>query len=322
MQQLWIDEKVYKSDISSCGLAMYCALKSLLFNDEIKEICTTYEILAYQLTRNINCSRRFYENLKQGYDELFDFGIINRIASRSKYDVIGCKNLFLSNKDDRFTIITYEELLKIFQIKNTNNFLLLRYFIFLIGTISSTIEVYLPSGKHKTRVIGNLTIEYISEVSGISERSIIEYNKILENNGLIYIYRHNDFILKQETGELSRLINIYGRLDDKEYIDIYASNQKSYKKSYKYVENNIKKANYKRRLAQMYNQICKGNDSKYLPEDIKEIYSYVLQENKKYENTYKKTGNETCLEKIRDTDVFQKYEYLKEIKQKSTRLKT
>ena len=312
MQQLWIDEKIYKSNISSYGLAVYCALKSLLFNDEIKELCTTYEILAYKLTRNINCSRRFYENLKQGYNELFDLGIINRITSRSKYDVIDCKNLFISNKNEHFTIITYDELLKIFKIKDTNNFLLLRYFIFLIGTISSTIEVFLPSGEYKTRVVGNLTIEYISKISGISERSIIEYNKILESNGLIYIYRHNDFILKQDTGELSRLINVYGRVEDKEYIDTYALNQKSYKNSYRHIENNIKKANKKRRLAQMYIQICKNNDSKYSQEDIQEIYNYVLQENFKYQKMYEKNNDESCLEKIRDTVIFRKYEYLKE----------
>lgn len=312
MQQLWIDEKIYKSNLSSYGLAAYCAIKSLLFNDERKEICTTYEILAYQITKNIKCSRRFYENFKNGYEELFEVGIIKKIDSRNKYDVIDCNNLFLLNENDYFTIITYEELLKIFQIKDVNNFLLLKYFIFLIGTISSTIEVYLPSGKHKTRVLGTLTIEYISKLSGISERSIIEYNKILESNGLIYIYRHNDFILQKDTGELSRLINIYGRLEDKEYIDTFAANQKSYKSSYKYIENNIKKANQKRRLAQMYNQISKGNDSKYSIEDIKEIYLYILHENKKYENTYKKTGDVTCLEKIRNIKVFQKYDYLKE----------
>lgn len=312
LQQLWIDEKIYKSNLSSYGLAAYCAIKSLLFNDERKEICTTYEILAYQITKNIKCSRRFYENFKNGYEELFEVGIIKKIDSRNKYDVIDCNNLFLLNENDYFTIITYEELLKIFQIKDVNNFLLLKYFIFLIGTISSTIEVYLPSGKHKTRVLGTLTIEYISKLSGISERSIIEYNKILESNGLIYIYRHNDFILQKDTGELSRLINIYGRLEDKEYIDTFAANQKSYKSSYKYIENNIKKANQKRRLAQMYNQISKGNDSKYSIEDIKEIYLYILHENKKYENTYKKTGDVTCLEKIRNIKVFQKYDYLKE----------
>lgn len=310
MQQLWIDEKVYKSDITPYGLAMYCALKSLLFNDEITEICTTYEILTYQLTRNIHCTRRFYENLRQGYNELFDLNIVNLIDSRSKYDVIDCSDMFMLDANDRFTIITYEELLKIFEIKDTNNFLLLRYFIFLIGTISSTIDVYLPNGIHKTRVIGNLTIEYISDLSGISERTIIEYNKILENNNLIYIYRQNDFVLNTNTKELSRMINVYGRLEDKVYIDTFALNQKSYNNSYKYIENNINVANHKRKLAQMYNQLLKGNDEKYSQEDIQEIYSYVITENEKYKNIHKKTGDNIYLEKIRKMDVFKKYNYI------------
>lgn len=309
--QLWLSEKIYKSDkISIYGLAAYCAIKTLLPNEEIKEICITNELLAYQLTKSLNCSRDFYSNLQTGYTELLSNGLIRQTDSKGKHSIIDCSDLFITEDNEYFTIITYDELLTIFQQKTTNTLLLLKYFIYLIGTISSTIDVYIDAVQHKCRVVGNLTIDYISKLSGISERSIIEYNKILESIGLIYIYRHNDFLINKDNGEIKRLPNIYGRPCDKDYIDAFAINQQKHKESYRYVENNIVKANAKRRLAQMYIQICKNNDSKYSEEDIKQVYAYVMQENHKYEATYKKNNDESCLEKIRDVRVFDKYGFI------------
>lgn len=309
--QLWLSEKIYKSDkLSIYGLATYCAIKTLLPNEYVKEICTSCEILAYQLTKSLDYSRRFYTGLKTGYDELIDQGIIKRVKSKGKFDIIDCSDLFITEEGEYFTIVTYEEILTICQLKDVNTLLLLKYFVFLIGTISSTIDVYIDAYQHKCRVVGNLTIEYISQLSGISERSIIDYNKILESIGLIYIYRQNDFMINKDSGEISRLPNVYGRPEDQVYIDAFAVSQRKYKDSYKYVENNIRKANAKRRLAQMYNQICKNKDSKYSKEDILQVYAYVLEENHKYEATYKKNNDESCLKKIRDIRVFDKYNFI------------
>lgn len=309
--QLWLSEKIYKSDkISVYGLAVYCAVKTLLPNEEIKEICITNELLAYQLTKSLNCSRDFYSNLQTGYTELISNGFIKQTDSKGKYNVIDCSGLFITEDNEYFTIITYNELLTIFQQKTVNNFLLLKYFIYLIGTISSTIDVYIDAVQHKCRVVGNLTMDYISKLSGISERSIIEYNKTLESIGLLYIYRQNDFLINKDNGEIKRLPNIYGRPCDKDYIDAFATNQQKYKESYRYLENNIERANIKRRLAQMYVQICRNNDSKYSEEDIKQVYAYVLKENQKYEATYKNNNDESCLKKIRDIRVFDKYGFV------------
>lgn len=309
--QLWLSEKIYKSDkISNYGLGVYCAIKTLLPNEEIKTICITTDILAYQLKKNIHYSRRFRENIKMGYKELLEQNVIKKIDFNGKHDVIDCSNLFITKEDEYFTIIKYQELLKLFELKNIDNFLLLKYFIYLISTISSSIDVYIDPYQHKSRVVGNLPIDYISQISRITQKSIVEYNKILENIGLIYIYRQNDFIINKDTGEITRLTNIYGRPEDKIYIDTFAINQQKYKDSYRYVENNIKKANDKRRFAQIYNQIYKNNDSKYSQEEIQQVYEYVLQENHKYEALYKKNNDETYLEKIRDVQIFNKYNFL------------
>ena len=38
-------------------------------------------------------------------------------------------------------------------------------------------------------------IDYLAEKAGISKRSEIEYNKILEKEKLLYIHRQNDFVI-------------------------------------------------------------------------------------------------------------------------------
>ena len=199
---------------------------------------------------------------------------------------------------------------QIFKIKNINNFTLLRYFIFIIGTINWNITVYLPNGEYKNGVVGNFTIDYLAEKAGISKRSAIEYNKILEKEKLLYIHRQNDFVI-DDKNNIKSLSNIYGRYCDMEYIDTFAKNQQKHYESYRYLENNNKKANNKRRLAQMYKQLLKGRGEKYTEYEIKEIYNYVIEQNQKYERMYEKNKCEDYLDNIRDTDIFDKYEFIK-----------
>lgn len=302
---------MYKdSAISVYGLATYCSIKSLLFTEEQKKICTTLDILAYQLTQDLHYPRRFIENISTGYQELLDQHIITEIDKKGKYSAIDCSKLYLNAENNYFTIITYEEIVKIFQIKSANNFVLLKYFIFLMSTISSSIDVWLDAFQHKNRVVGNLTISTLSKLSGISERSIKDYNKILEDNELIYVYRPNDILIHEDSRQIKRMVNIYGRPEDKVYIDKFGLDRKKYEKSYKYVKNNIEVANTKRRLAQMYIQIKRGNDQKYSKKDIQDVFCYVVEENTKYEKLYDTKNDDRYLDKVRDTDVFLKYDFL------------
>lgn len=96
-----------------------------------------------------------------------------------------------------------------------------------------------------------------------------------------------------------------------EYVEAFANNQKEYKKSYRYIKNNQEITNNKRRLAQMYQQLLKGKREKYTEKQITDIYKYVISENQKYERMYEKNKCEEYLDKIRDVDIFEKYEFIK-----------
>lgn len=308
---LLIPEKlIFDNTFSNYSLAVYCVLRTLSQPTRLPIQCVTQEQLEFYLTGQLSNRRRMSDYIKCGINELVENHIIEKNDIVQKHFILDCTNLCTNESQEHFAIITFEEVKKIFNVGNTNNFLLLKYFCSLIWTISSKITVYLENGEYKNRVVGNFTIDYLSELSGIGVRTIIEYNKILEEIGLIYIYRQKDFVLDKENN-IKRLNNIYGRASDIEYINTFAKNQQKYYESYRYLENNNKKANTKRRLAQMYQQLLKGGGKDYTEKDITDIYNYVIEENQKYERMYEKNKCEDYLDKIRNTDIFDKYEFLK-----------
>lgn len=307
---IFIPERLITNrEFSNYSLAAYCILHTLSQPTQMPIQCITHYQIEFYLTGKISNRRLMSDYIKCGINELIENHIVEKINEQQKHYILDCSNLRINTNKEHFTIITFGEVQKIFQVENINNFLLLRYFISLMWTISSKITVYLPNGEFKNRVVGNFTIDYLSELSGMGVRTIIEYNKILEEIGLIYIYRQNDFVIDKENN-IKRLNNIYGRASDIEYITTFANNQQKHYESYRYVENNNKKANTKRKLAQMYQQILKGNDKKYSNAEIISVYKYVVSENEKYERMYDKNQYEGYLDKIRDTDVFEKYDFI------------
>lgn len=296
---------------SNYSIAVYSVLKMITSTTGMEKQCITPYQIAYLLTGNEVQSKHTLNYIKCGLDELIKENVILKTNEIQKHYLLDCSNLWIDTERDKFTIITFQEVEEIFKIENTNNFLLLKYFVFLIGTINSKIDIWIDAYQHKNRVVGTLTIDKISELSGISVRSIIEYNKILEQRELIYIHRQNDFVIDSKNN-IKQLPNVYGRPCDKLYIDSFAENQKKYHDSYRYVEMTMVSVNNNRRLAQMYQQIIKGNDKKYSKEEILDIYNYVISENKKYERMYEKNGYEDYLDKIRDTEIFEKYDFIKE----------
>lgn len=303
---------LHSSAFSNYEIAAYCFLKTVVTVTYTTEHCISYSQASYYLTGSTKYSKRFPVYIKNGIDALIQKEVVRKIESSKSEYIIDCSSLWDDTKDTSFVIIDFYEIRKIFQITDCNSFQLLRYFLVLIGTISSSIDVWIDSLDHKSRVVGNMTIEYISDLSGISPRTIKEYNRILENNQLLYIFRQDDFLLSADDKNISRMANVYGRPDDKLYIDSYANSQKKEKKSYKWINSEVENANRKRKLAQMYNQIAKGKGQKYSLEEIQQVYDYIHSENSKYRDMYKENKYEEYLTKQRDETVFEKFNLKKE----------
>lgn len=295
------------TNISEYGLLVYCVLQKYAFK-ESEKICVTLQQIIFSIIGSVPERRsRIYENIIQGLEELKNSNIIKTDGVVQKHYILDVSDMIVNTSKGNFTIVYWDEIKRVFEIDGVNNFILLKYFISVASTISSSIEVVLPSGMSKNRVVGNYTIEYLSKITKISVRAVIDYNKLLESKELIYIYRHDDFLLVN--GEIRQLANVYGRFSDREYVDIYGLRISQMDGGYKKSNADID-SNKKRRLAQIYTQIYKYHKTNYTKEQIIEVYNYIIKENKRYEKLYDDSKFDGYLDKIRDVDVFKDFDFI------------
>ncbi len=227
--------------------------------------------------------------------------------SKDSY-ILNYNSLNVDTTKEKYTVLEIDDMRKIMESLYKSKLQLFRYYIYLMDSINSKITVYLESGEFKNNVIGHQTQEYLSSVSGLSTRTIIRYNSILEELCVIYVSRADDFSVNDK-GEISQLPNVYGRYTDKDYIKKYSNDYKHYKVGHKQVHEKKLEANDNRKLAQEYNWLCKGYE--YPDEEIIKIYRYIIKNNKKYEALYDKEGYDEYLDKIKDLEVFDNYDFLK-----------
>jgi hypothetical protein len=115
---------------------------------------------------------------------------------------------FQKKRTSLFTTVSFSEVKKI--IDNTKNPTLLKYFILLMLT-----RRY--DKKYSKRIVSTLTNPYFAKMCNVSNQTISNYNKTLENLGLIYIHRI------QVNGV--KIKNYYGRKCDEKFIRCYTSLQ-------------------------------------------------------------------------------------------------
>ena len=221
----------------------------------------------------------------------------------------------MENEDTYYTIIKDNEVHTIMNINSKiDKFKLLRYFIICMKTICRTTGVYKDCGT-KQNFVGFMTQEYLCSLIGISHdtnsKLIQTYNSVLEENKLLYIYRHTEMKRDKKTGQIKSFANHYGRYEDKDDIEIFALN---YEKTCGVEEEIVQsdKSNQRRRLSSQYNNLCYDFDryvDAYSDEELIEIYKYIHFKNDEIEKELEtaKEGTEyydRLLDKLKDEDLF------------------
>lgn len=303
---------VENKNLTNDGLTVYVALKKLM-NKEEKEYYISHNMIAFTLFGNTNFNRYFLNHIKYGLQNLIDMELVKVNATIGKNEfVLDLSKLFfeIDNVDETknyFIKIHSNEVHKIMQ-SNKDKFNLLKCFIHTISSIDYGAKVYVDIS-YKNVEVGYMTQEYLGSLCGLNQVDYYKYSVELENLGVLYIRRSDDFYLDGDIPK--RLANCYGRPSDKNLINLYSTKYSEMKDSVDFKcnkEMTTKKANHKKSLAMKFNEMLKGKD--YTKEEILDIYNYVLAENKKYTALYNKHEDENYLEKIRDVDVFRKYDFI------------
>lgn len=305
---LWIPtELITNTDISSYTIATYAVLQAIhqKLGDDI--ICVSPTHLCHYVFQTPALPKSLISKFKLGLDDLIEKQYIKKINSASNIYIVDCTKLNLDYKTQPFAIIKLWELRKLFQLEaDCNVFELFRYFVNFAGSISNKLSFGPDEYSRKTRIVGNMTFNWLSKRSGLAERTIYRYNDILENAELIYIEKSQALQVGHDSnGDMivSTIPYYYGRFVDKEYVKQFASQQNA-------VGNIIKLSddvNKKRSLAQKYQMLRQNKENNFDRYEIADIYRYIVSRNAVVMKTYKKKGDESVLKKMSDLSVFEKY---------------
>lgn len=304
--------------LSSNAIAAYTALR-MIQNLNTNRYYANIKLLTFQLTDNITFSRKYMERLSDGLNELIIKKYIEVVTNNADKDyILDIRKLIIDNNSDGskdknyFVIIESDEIHKIMNLDSRlDKFSVLRYFMCMLSTVNYSATYYDVMGKEYYNFVGFMTNDYIGSLCGVTSYTTYDkYNHLLEDNELIYIFRHS-VMLRDEKGQLKNLPNHYGRFKDKELIIGYAVNRENFELGEDAVD---KRANESRSLMQKYYCMVKYG-TEYPEKETKRIHRYVHYRNQQNEKQYQQAiekgySGEEFLEKIVPEDIFQKYDYL------------
>nr|WP_242976795.1 hypothetical protein [Clostridium sp. 3-3] len=307
-KKVFLPEKISRSStLNDYELLAFCYLKVLMPLTEMDQYHINIDSLLFAIYHDDKVGLKIRKKIYLAINSLLEKGYITgNISSRDSY-ILNFNSLNVDTTKEKYTVLEIDDMRKIMESQYKSKLQLFRYYIYLMDSINSKITVFLEGGKSKNNVVGHQTQEYLSSITGLSTRTIIRYNTMLEELCVIYVSRADDFTVNDK-GEISQLPNVYGRYTDKDYIKKYSKDYSQYMSGHRQVQVKKQEANDNRKLAQKYHWLCKGH--KYPDDEIIKIYNYILQSNKKYEALYDKEGYEDYLNKIKDLSVFDNYDFL------------
>lgn len=309
---------INNNELSSNAIAAYTALR-MIQNLSTNKYYVNIKLLAFQLTDDIILSRKYMDRLFDGLNELIIKKYIMVVANNADKDyILDIGNLIIDNCSDEnkdkafFVVIESEEIHKIMNLDSRlDKFSILRYFMCMISTINYNATYYDVMGNIFNNFVGFMTNDYIGSLCGVTSYTTYDkYNHMLEENELIYIFRHS-VLVRDEKGQLKNLPNHYGRYKDKELIIGYSVNRENFELGEETID---KRANESRSLMQKYYCMVKYG-TEYPEKETKRIHRYVHYRNQQNEKNYKQAvekgySGDEFLEKIVPEDIFYKYEYL------------
>lgn len=273
--------------LSHEAFCLLVALNGLVYKNG-SNYCMSYNSIEYYLFGRRGTSRE-REKVINGIKNLISLGYISIVERFSSYEAVYDVTKVITDINKEYYVsITKDELHKIMNIKTQKDkYRIFRFFVFLIGTFNS---------KNKSKV-GFLTQEYMSKEFGINIDTFREYNKILEENKLIYVIRHTgDFKKSTDLNGITNIrgvSNTYSRYVDRKLCEEYAQSVKSNKN---YTSRKAA-SNLSRSIKQKYNAMLKGKE--YPADVVVEIYKYIKALNQKKMDS----GSSDLL----DMSIFEKY---------------
>lgn len=223
------NEVINDLELSDVEFAVYIALKSIYTSVRNTQF-VSYNMIAFELFGHSNYTNTAHQHITNALNSLIKRGLVYVVKRLSKTEFeLDLSKLFFDFETggEYYTVIKRDEVHKIMNINNKmDKFKLLRYFTTCLRTLYRTQGADIKKG-----IVGFMPQEYLCELMGISFdtnfKLILQYNKVLEENKIMYIYHHKN-MRRTVKGQIHSLPNHYGRYEDMNEIIKYATDYKKY----------------------------------------------------------------------------------------------
>lgn len=317
-----LNDIIQDTTISDVGIYVYIYLRSIQ-REDMNLYFISVDAIDYFYNHIMEFKPRMKNKCVEGLNDLESHGLIKRIAEKGfeyEYDL---SNIYFNprhtNKENKkyFTVIDSKELWRIMEIEDENNNCikqkLIRYFVTLISTFlkGERYKTLLPDGNRQDGIVGFQTIDYLSDISGLSTDTVIVYNSLLEKNYLIYIYRANAIKLI-DNKSISGISNTYGRYRHKDYIRKFGKDHKQeygYNKEKDNLKYKSKKTTEKKRFGVKLHYLISGQ-KEYDKETVIQLYKYAVEYNRTHKDRWDYEETKKDLSFFNNYDFLEQYRYL------------
>lgn len=269
-------------NISDEAFAVWCGLRSIMEKDEAEYFVTYNRIACTLFNRAPN--RTELNSVKSGFNELINHEYIKIIYSCNKTEHMTDLSALYFDGKEFFSDITLEEMHQIMNIDGKyDKYKLLRYFACQVGSFNRSESM----GEYKGK-IGGMALEYFERLIPINKSTVITFNRLLEENHLLFVIRHKDFYQGYNSSgnsTVKEIPNTYSRWKDRELAKKFVEELHGYKyyENMKNVRTNA--ANQKRSLGQkLYCLITYG--TKYDDNTLEELRNYAEEKNDRLKREY------------------------------------
>lgn len=278
MKNLFILKDILQDkNISDEAFTVWCGLRNIMIKD-VTEYFVSFNSIACSVFNRIP-NRYELEAMKKGYTELKDKEYIKELLAFSKTEFkVDLSALYFEQGQGFFSDLSAEEMNKIMSIDcgRHSKYKLLRYFACQVGSFNKSKDMSYYKGK-----IGGMSLDYFSELIPITKPTCIAFNEILEENELLFVIRHKDFLQGVKyngVSDIREIPNTYSRWEDQEMAQAYAERTHGYKYFVEQEKQKTVIANKNRGLAQKLKHFRAGRE--YDLETIKQLYVYAEGKNK------------------------------------------
>lgn len=303
--------------ISDNAIMVYCYLKAIQRAD-MNYYAFSIDIMDYFFRHTFDIDTRDKKKYVDGLNDLEEHGLIRKINEKKYNFEYDLQPIYFdptkTNKENRlwFTVVYTDELNAIMQINDKDftgsKIKLIRYYVNVVSTFMHGREwtYELPDGSKTDGVIGFSSIEALSNMSNINKDTVLAYNKILEKEKILYIYRAKDLMLINN--ELTGITNTYGRYKYKKFVIGEGEEHKAeygHKKLAESIKHKTKKTTERKSLGAKYYNLVSGNKI-YDEKTIIDIYRYAVEYNRIHDGDY------FYEDKLKDLDFFEQFPFITE----------